>query len=145
MEAVQGADILLMAAAVADFKPAAPKVQKIKKDEGGQQIEIETTVDILSLVAELKTKTGFPKATIGFAAESQDLLKNAQAKLLNKRLDLIVANDITAQDAGFGVDTNRATIIEANGMVETLPLMNKAEVADVILDRVTALLQGETS
>lgn len=142
LRAVQDADALLMAAAVADFKPAAAKDQKIKKGEGVKKFEVEATVDILNQVAKHKSKAGFPKYTVGFAAESQDLLENARAKLQNKGLDLIAANDISAQDAGFAVDTNRVTLIDALGMVETLPLMSKAEVADAVLDRVVRSLLG---
>jgi phosphopantothenoylcysteine decarboxylase/phosphopantothenate--cysteine ligase len=80
---------------------------------------------------------------VGFAAESQDLLENARAKLEAKRLDLIVANDITAADAGFAAETNRVVLLDREGGVEELPLMSKAAVAETVLDRVTRMLKRE--
>ena len=143
--ATQQADVLIMAAAVADFKPKDTAAHKIKKVDGIPEIKLEATPDILGAVAELKEKTNFPRITVGFAAESQDLLKNARAKLERKRLDLIVANDITAVDAGFGVDTNRVSLLAPAGISESLPLLSKAEVAEVVLDHIVELLQeGET-
>jgi phosphopantothenoylcysteine decarboxylase/phosphopantothenate--cysteine ligase len=79
---------------------------------------------------------------VGFAAESQDLLENARAKLEAKRLDLIVANDITAADAGFAAETNRVVLLDREGGVEELPLMSKAAVAETVLDRVTRMLRA---
>jgi phosphopantothenoylcysteine decarboxylase/phosphopantothenate--cysteine ligase len=137
---VAQADVLLMAAAVADFRPAAPADQKIKKEGGIPEITLEATPDILGAVAHLKSQTGFPRVTVGFAAESQSLIDNARAKLYSKNLDLIVANDILAPDAGFAVDTNRVTLLDAGGGVETLPLLSKAEVAAKVLERVVRLL-----
>jgi phosphopantothenoylcysteine decarboxylase/phosphopantothenate--cysteine ligase len=78
---------------------------------------------------------------VGFAAESRDLLENATAKLKSKKLDIIAANDVSASDAGFAVDTNRISLLHADGQVEALPLMSKQEVAEVILERVAALLE----
>ncbi|MBI3362762.1 MAG: bifunctional 4'-phosphopantothenoylcysteine decarboxylase/phosphopantothenoylcysteine synthetase, partial [Chloroflexi bacterium] len=78
----------------------------------------------------------------GFAAESQDLIANARAKILSKKLDYIVANDITARDAGFAVDTNRVTIVDAGGGVEQLPLLTKTQVAEAVLERVERLLRS---
>jgi phosphopantothenoylcysteine decarboxylase/phosphopantothenate--cysteine ligase len=135
------ADALLMAAAVADFRPAAPADQKIKKEAGVPTIELAANPDILLEVARRKSETGFPQVTVGFAAESQSLLENAQHKLDAKKLDLIVANDISAPDAGFAVDTNRVTLLDVNG-AETLPLMGKDAVADVVLARVVDILAG---
>jgi phosphopantothenoylcysteine decarboxylase/phosphopantothenate--cysteine ligase len=143
LESVHEADILIMAAAVADFRPAAPKEQKFKKQTGTPHIEIEPTADILDQVAKQKAKSGRPKVTIGFAAESQDLLENAHTKLMDKKLDLIVANDITAHDSGFGVDMNRVTLMDNKGLVETLPLLSKAEVAAKVMDRAVELLQED--
>jgi phosphopantothenoylcysteine decarboxylase/phosphopantothenate--cysteine ligase len=91
-------------------------------------------------VADHKAQNGFPRITVGFAAESQALLENAQAKLVKKKLDLIVANDISARDAGFAVDENRVTLLDAAGGVEPLPLMSKAKVAEAVLARLVALL-----
>lgn len=141
-EAVMGrleqTDILLMAAAVADYRPARVAEQKIKKGPGGLTLELERTEDILAAVAQARSQ-GMPKIVVGFAAETEDLLANAQDKLRRKKLDLIVANDVSAADSGFGVDTNRVTLIGADGQVEELPLMTKFEVAEQILRRVAAL------
>jgi phosphopantothenoylcysteine decarboxylase/phosphopantothenate--cysteine ligase len=134
------ADVLLMAAAVADFRPIEIARQKIKKEDGIPEIHLEKTPDILAAVARRKAECGYPRVTVGFAAESQALQENAQRKLESKHLDLIVANDITATDAGFAVDTNRVILFTKDGGKETLPLMSKAEVSEAILDRVAALL-----
>jgi phosphopantothenoylcysteine decarboxylase/phosphopantothenate--cysteine ligase len=127
------ADALVMAAAVADYRPTKAAKGKIKKGEAGLTLELEPTPDILSNV-----KGNFIK--VGFAAESSNLMENAKQKLKQKGLDLIVANDITASDSGFGADTNRVTTIDREGKVDSLPLMSKREVADKILDSVAALL-----
>ncbi len=140
LAALPGADALLMAAAVADFKPAQAAAQKIKKQAGAPTIQLALAADILAAVADNKAQHGFPRITVGFAAESQALLENAQAKLVKKKLDLIVANDISARDAGFAVDENRVTLLDAAGGVEPLPLMSKAKVAEAVLERLVALL-----
>ena len=131
--AVNGADALIMAAAVADFRPAIAAGDKIKKQDGSLTIELERTIDILGSV-----RGNFVR--VGFAAESSRLKENATAKLREKSLDFIVANDITAADTGFGSDKNRVTILDRNGEAEELPLMSKREVAERILDRVAQLL-----
>ena len=128
---------LIMAAAVADFRPL-PAAQKLKKETGIPRIELEATADILAAVSARKAETGFPKFTVGFAAESQDLLKNAQSKLERKRLDMIVANDILAEDAGFEVDTNRVVLLFADGRIQKLPVQEKSEIAEAILQQITA-------
>jgi phosphopantothenoylcysteine decarboxylase/phosphopantothenate--cysteine ligase len=140
MTASQTADVLIMAAAVADFRPVAIAKEKIKRDKGIPQITLEATPDILASISDLKSRSGFPKIVVGFAAESHELLRNARQKLHAKHLDLIVANDITAIDAGFTVDTNRVTILDAGGGEETLPLMGKSEVAEVVLERIVGLM-----
>jgi phosphopantothenoylcysteine decarboxylase/phosphopantothenate--cysteine ligase len=134
-------DALVMAAAVADFRPAAPAENKLKKEGGIPEIRLEHTPDILQAVAQAKKQLGWPKVTVGFAAESQDLLKNAAAKLHSKNLDMIVANDIRAADAGFGVDTNRVTLLWADGRSEPLELMGKDQVAAAVMRRVVEMLQ----
>jgi phosphopantothenoylcysteine decarboxylase/phosphopantothenate--cysteine ligase len=134
-----GADALIMAAAVADFRPAAPASQKIKKSSV-PTIALERTQDILSAVADQRAASGHPRGVVGFAAESQDLLANAQSKLERKRLSMIVANDISASDAGFQVDTNRVSLVLPGGAVEALPLMGKDAVAAEVLARVAAML-----
>jgi phosphopantothenoylcysteine decarboxylase/phosphopantothenate--cysteine ligase len=126
------ADALVMAAAVADYRPTKAAKDKIKKREAGLTLEMECTPDILGNV-----KGNFIK--VGFAAESSNPVENAKRKLKQKGLDLIVANDITATDSGFGTDSNRATIIDQEGKVDSLPLLAKREVADKILDRVAGL------
>ncbi len=128
-----GADMLIMAAAVADFRPRSLAQQKIKRKPEGLTLELVKTADIIGGVSGKILK-------VGFAAESEDLLKNASEKLRAKGLDLIVANDITAPGSGFGTDTNRVTIIGREGPPEELPLMPKAEVAHRILDRAARLL-----
>jgi len=135
----QDADILIMAAAVADFRPKQTANAKLKREKGIPNIQLEATPDILVAISEQKALTGRPRVLVGFAAESQELLHNARQKLHAKHLDLIIANDITAKDAGFAVDTNRVTILDAGGGEEPLPLMTKAEVAEVILERVGGL------
>jgi phosphopantothenoylcysteine decarboxylase/phosphopantothenate--cysteine ligase len=102
---------------------------------------LQRNPDILMTVVQAKADHGCPKVTVGFAAESQDLIENAQAKLKTKKLDLIVANDISAGDAGFNVDTNRVTLLYADGQSKALPLMSKAQVSTIVLDHVIKLLQ----
>lgn len=150
-----GADALIMAAAVADFRPVRTAADKLKTRDGIPQIQLEATEDILKAVAGLKqaVRTGAiessdrprdyvpPHVVVGFAAESRDLLENAAEKLRSKHLTMIVANDITASDAGFGSDSNRVTIIHENGDRESLPLMTKAEVADALVERIAGLLE----
>ncbi len=134
-----GASIMVMAAAVADYQPGEPVGQKIKREGSeGMVLSLTRTPDIL---ADVGRPAGLIK--VGFAAESQDLLENAARKLAAKDLDLIVANDITATDAGFAVDTNRVTILARSGEKEDLPLLTKYEVACRILDRAAALIKGK--
>ena len=131
-KATPQADALVMAAAVADYRPTKAAKDKIKKGEAGLNLELECTPDILGSV-----KGNFIK--VGFAAESSNLVENAKQKLKQKGLALIVANDITASDSGFGADTNRVTIIDREGKVDSLPLMPKRDVADKVLDMVAEL------
>jgi phosphopantothenoylcysteine decarboxylase/phosphopantothenate--cysteine ligase len=134
-------DVLIMAAAVADFRPRIMAKDKIKKEGGVPQIELEATEDILKTVAGQKSDERRLRVVVGFAAESQNLLQNAANKLESKNLDLIVANDISADDAGFAVETNRVTLLFADGRRESLPLMSKAKTAEIILERVALLLE----
>ena len=120
------ADVLVMAAAVGDFRPETIAPQKIKKsDDPGLTLSLIRNPDIL---ANLSEEAQRPRLTVGFAAESQDLVANAQDKLIRKKLDLIIANDIAAPDAGFAVDTNRVVFITGDG-IEKLPLISKEAVA----------------
>jgi phosphopantothenoylcysteine decarboxylase/phosphopantothenate--cysteine ligase len=138
---VANADALVMAAAVADFRPALIAGQKIKKENGLNKIRLERTADVLQAVAEARKSSAYPRVVIGFAAETQDLLVNARKKLQTKQLDLIVANDVTATDAGFAVDTNRVTLLAPGLEPETLPNMPKSEVAEVIVARLIGMLK----
>lgn len=131
-------DILVMAAAVADYRPAQRAEHKIKKAEEELTLELERTQDILGAVAEARGD-GWPKIVIGFAAETENLLANAQGKLERKQLDLMVANDVTATDAGFGSEDNRVTLLAQGVEPEALPLMTKYAVAERILERTAAL------
>ena len=143
LAATEQADVLLMAAAVADYRPDAAAPQKIKKGAGGLDLCLARTPDILSAVAVRWARTGTPRVAVGFAAESENLLENARAKLKAKNLDMIVANDVTAPDAGFAAETNQVVILDRGGGVEELPLMSKAAVAEIILERVSGLLAKE--
>jgi phosphopantothenoylcysteine decarboxylase/phosphopantothenate--cysteine ligase len=136
LEATREADVLIMAAAVADFRPGTVAEQKIKKkgETEGLTLELVRNPDILAEVAAQKAAGHGPRLSVGFAAETEDLLANAKGKLARKKLDLIVANDVTASDAGFAVDTNRVTLVGADGSIEALPLLSKVEVAERILD-----------
>jgi phosphopantothenoylcysteine decarboxylase/phosphopantothenate--cysteine ligase len=136
MAAVKRADALMMAAAVSDYRIDGPADRKIKRESGRIILELVPTADILSEVPDNIVK-------IGFAAESEDLVINAKKKLQQKRLDMIVANDITAADSGFDTDTNRVTLIDKSGLVEELPLMSKREVAEIILDRVAGIIKDK--
>jgi phosphopantothenoylcysteine decarboxylase/phosphopantothenate--cysteine ligase len=134
------ADVLLMAAAVGDFRPERAAAQKIKKGDRDLGVRMVRTADILSAVAVRRADSGYPHVVVGFAAESENLVENARDKLTAKNLDLIVANDITAHDAGFAAKDNRVVILGPGGSAEQLPLMSKAAVAEVVLERVVALL-----
>jgi phosphopantothenoylcysteine decarboxylase/phosphopantothenate--cysteine ligase len=140
LAAILETDILVMAAAVADFRPVQAFNQKIKKETGLPELELAHTPDILEAVAEQRQQSTWPRLVIGFAAESQDMLDHARAKLEHKNLDLIVANDISAADAGFGVDTNRVTMLFSDGSQENLPLMEKADVARSVMNHGVKLL-----
>lgn len=133
VKACAQADALIMAAAPADYQPKSIARQKIKKGAASLTLELIKTPDILSEV-----KGSFIK--IGFSAETENLIENAKQKLQSKKLDLMVANDVTAADSGFAVDTNKVTLIDKKGNVEDLPLMTKREVAERVLDRVVGML-----
>ena len=141
LEAVSDADALIMAAAVADYRPATSTTHKIKKSDGGMNLDLVRTQDILSEVAENRDENNRLKAVIGFAAETESLVANARDKLTRKRLDLIVANNVSSDDSGFSVDTNRVTLIDSAGKVDELPLLQKQEVAEIIIDRLMSLIE----
>ena len=140
--ALPEAEALLMAAAVADYRPASVAGQKIKKGHNALTLTLTRTTDILGALAQRRAEFPNLRLVVGFAAESQALLENARAKLQRKGLDMIAANDITAPQAGFAVDTNRVTLLYADGLVEPLPLMSKAEVAQAVVLRALVLLDG---
>jgi len=138
------ADALIMAAAVADFRPAQVATQKIKKQGGAPTLVLTPNPDILAAVAQQRQSSNRPRVVVGFAAETQNLLENAQSKLERKALDLIVANDVSASDAGFAVDTNRVTLLYADGRQEVQPLQSKTAVAErVILEIIHRLDRQE--
>jgi phosphopantothenoylcysteine decarboxylase/phosphopantothenate--cysteine ligase len=131
---------LVMAAAIADFRPAHPAPGKIKKNAKGLMLEMAPIADELPRIAAKKGT----RLLVGFAAETAELLAHARDKLRRKKLDLIVANDVTQEGAGFGVDTNIVTLIGADGEAENHPMLSKDEVADRILDRVAMLRASRT-
>jgi phosphopantothenoylcysteine decarboxylase/phosphopantothenate--cysteine ligase len=135
-------DVLLMAAAVADFKPTQTSGQKIKKAFGMPVLELEPTSDILSALSKQRLQSRSPRVVVGFAAETQDLLANAEVKLRSKHLDLIVANDVTSPGSGFGVDTNQVILLFASGQTIPLPLLSKSEVAEKVIAEVVKLLKA---
>ena len=133
---------VIMAAAVADFRPTHPASQKIKKQgHTGQTLDLEQTTDILASLSAQRTT----QLMVGFAAETSDITAHAQAKLTAKGLDLIVANDVTIEAAGFGSDQNAATLIDRQGVMTELPLMPKRELADAILNRAHELFCSRQS
>jgi phosphopantothenoylcysteine decarboxylase/phosphopantothenate--cysteine ligase len=129
-------DVVVMAAAIADFRPKVVVDEKLKKRDGIPELHLEPTVDVLAALGARKEH----QVLVGFAAETQHLRENAAAKLTAKHVDLMVANDVSAPDAGFEVDTNRALLLDASGGVEDVPLRSKLALADVILDRIRAVL-----
>jgi len=141
LEECKDADALVMAAAAADFRPKNISKEKMKKRDGIPQVELEAAPDILKTVAGRRSGMRRLRVVAGFAAESRDLLENAFEKLQSKNLDFIAANDISAKDAGFGAETNRVTLLFADGKKETLPLMSKSEVAERIIEHISKLLE----
>jgi phosphopantothenoylcysteine decarboxylase/phosphopantothenate--cysteine ligase len=133
------ADVLIMAAAPADFRPASEAPEKIKKGRTAPKIVLEPTEDILqSTIPKRKKKS----VIVGFALETSDGMKNAREKLKAKDLDIVILNDAKEPGAGFGVDTNRVTVITRNGKEEELDLMSKTDLAEILLDRVERELSG---
>jgi phosphopantothenoylcysteine decarboxylase / phosphopantothenate---cysteine ligase len=133
------ADVLIMAAAPADFRPAEKANTKIKKGRGATKIDLEQTEDILKVTISKRKKKSL---VVGFALETGDGLTNAREKLKSKNLDMVVLNDATEPGAGFGVDTNRVTLIDRSGTEEELQLMSKIDLAEVLLDRIEGKLNG---
>ena len=141
-EAVRDADVLVMSAAVADFRPSSPAPNKLKKEAGVRPIELEAAPDILKTTLKDR-RPGM--IAIGFALETDDARANAARKLKDKKLDLIVLNEPDPRKgSGFEVDTNRVTLIGRDGSTEELPLMSKDDVAAALLDRVARLVVGQS-
>ncbi|OPL15189.1 MAG: phosphopantothenoylcysteine decarboxylase [delta proteobacterium MLS_D] len=137
MSRLAGSDVIIKAAAVSDYRPGETSLSKIKKSNETLTMTLERNPDILASVGEEKGN----RILVGFAMETEDLVENAQRKLVSKNLDLIVANDLSEPGAGFRHDTNAVRILDREGGDETLPLMDKKEVADRVIDRVVALLE----
>ncbi len=135
-----GSDIVVMAAAVSDYRPHSTEGQKIKKGPETLAMELDRNPDILAELGQSREEKHC--VLVGFAAETDDLLANAEKKLKDKNLDMIVANDVSREDAGFAVDTNEVKILFRDGKVETPPLMKKQEVADLVLDRAKTLWEA---
>jgi phosphopantothenoylcysteine decarboxylase/phosphopantothenate--cysteine ligase len=139
MESCDHARVVIMAAAVSDFRPTVSSDRKIKKDAAALTLQLQETEDIL---AELGTRPG-RRLLVGFAAETDSIIQNATRKLKQKSLDMIVANNLLQEGAGFGGDTNAVTIIERSGRVTELPIMQKSEVASRILDKIAELVGNQ--
>ncbi len=143
LEEITDAQALIMAAAVADFRPKVIKTEKIKKDMGLDVIKLKPTKDILKDVAEVKKTKKMDLKVIGFAAESKDLKVNAREKLNEKNMDMIVANDISDPQAGFIVDTNKVLLMYSDGSTEQLPMMSKNDVAEKVIQHLQSwLIEG---
>ncbi|HVO66870.1 MAG TPA: bifunctional phosphopantothenoylcysteine decarboxylase/phosphopantothenate--cysteine ligase CoaBC [Syntrophales bacterium] len=136
MENLSSSTIIIKAAAVADYRPSVRSNSKIKKQDDKLVISLERNPDV---IAEIGKKKG-SRILVGFAVETENLLENARAKLTGKNMDVIIANDVTEEGAGFGCDTNIIKILSDDGEVEALPLMSKMEAADRILDRVKKII-----
>ncbi|MBF7082316.1 bifunctional phosphopantothenoylcysteine decarboxylase/phosphopantothenate--cysteine ligase CoaBC [Desulfallas sp. Bu1-1] len=135
MELYPRVDVVVKAAAVADYRPRVTATQKIKKEDDGLVLELEKNVDILLELGKNKRH----QLLVGFAAETEDLINNARRKLVKKNLDMLVANDVMQPGAGFGTDTNIAKLIFPDGRIKSLPLMDKLELSDRIWDEVLQL------
>ena len=140
MRVAADAHVVVMAAAVADYTPAEPAGEKIAKSDGPMTLTLTRTADILSKLGEMRSRLVDRRPVlVGFAAETTDAVAKAREKLTRKKVDLIVANDVSRADAGFDVDTNAVTLVSAEG-AEDLPLQSKAAVAARILDRIERLI-----
>ena len=134
------ADVVIMAAAVADYTPVQAAPQKIRKNQDALTLQLQKTPDILAELSRLRAERGRP-LLVGFAAETADVVANARKKQREKGVDLIVANDVSRRDAGFEVDTNEVTLVSAGGE-ESLPLQPKAAIAAQLIDRIETLLRA---
>lgn len=139
MEEFSGSDLVVKTAAVADYRPKQPKEHKVKKGSGEHILELERTKDILYELGKRKSH----QILIGFAAETQNVEEYARKKLVEKNADMIVANNVKVEGAGFGGDTNIVTIYKKDGTAIELPLLTKRETAEKILEEAVKLLKGE--
>jgi phosphopantothenoylcysteine decarboxylase/phosphopantothenate--cysteine ligase len=128
-------DIIIMAAAVADYRPVSPSIKKIKKTKAPLTLQLERTEDILATLGN--SRNGDSRLIVGFAAETENILSNAHAKLKRKNLDWIIANDVSRSDAGFASNSNEVTMISKDGRKITIPLMDKKSLARKIIDNIT--------
>ena len=142
IERVASVDVVIMAAAVADYAPATTSAQKLHKDEDALTLTLVRTPDILAELGRLRAGSDRP-LLVGFAAETHDVVARARKKQREKAVDMVVANDVSRSDAGFEVDTNEVTIVSAHGE-ETLPLQAKSAIASQVVDRIEALLESRT-
>lgn len=140
LEHTDAAAALIMAAAVADYRPLDVAQQKIKKADDDLTLSLMPTTDILMAVKKQRETTGYPMIVVGFAAESERLVENASDKLQRKGLDLLIANDITAKDAGFEVDSNRVLVLDMDGGMQAIEKTSKANIGAYIIERVVGLL-----
>lgn len=140
LEHTDEAAALIMAAAVADYKPRDVSQQKIKKADDDLTLQLSPTTDILMAVKAQRESTGYPMIVVGFAAESENLVENATDKLQRKGLDLLIANDITASDAGFEVETNRVLVLDMDGGLQAIEKTSKANIGAYIIERIGGLL-----
>ena len=144
MAAASAADVVIMAAAVADYAPAAPASEKVAKSDGPMTLTLNRTKDILGDLGARRAAAGAGPVLVGFAAETDDVLRKARDKRVRKGVDLIVANDVSQPDRGFDVETNAVTIVSDQGE-ESISLQSKDRVAGAILDRVEGVLRSRTS
>jgi len=138
LEHSKGCSAIIKAAAVSDYRPKSASSQKLKKMAASASLELERTPDIIGEIGSAKGD----RVLVGFAAETEDLIANARKKLKEKHLDLMVANDVSRSDSGFETETNRVVLIDSTGKAESLPLMSKDDVANIVLDRVVEILRG---
>jgi phosphopantothenoylcysteine decarboxylase/phosphopantothenate--cysteine ligase len=139
-----GADVVVMAAAVADYAPVESLSDKLSKDDESLTVTLRRTPDILAELGRRRAAEGKGPLLVGFAAETREVIARAEAKRNNKHVDLVVANDVSRRDAGFEVDMNAVTFVSAEG-ADTLPLQSKARVAAALLDRIENLLADDGS
>jgi phosphopantothenoylcysteine decarboxylase/phosphopantothenate--cysteine ligase len=144
LRVASNADVVIMAAAVADYTPASPADQKVQKSDGPMTLTLQRTKDILADLGSMRAGLGTGPVLVGFAAETRDMLASAREKRARKKIDLIVANDVSQPGQGFDADTNAVTIVDESGE-EQVPLQSKARVAGVILDRVERLLRSRAN